>query len=203
MPFLSDPGNSHVAIYLLIVAQAPPLFDLPLLILVPQTWFLCSINIAIDLFLCHGKTDFLHASVASTQFAILLLKTTIMATEKKKLETVEEYFNTLPGVTQKVLQTVRKTIQQAVPDAKEVISYQIPAFNHNGWIFYYSAYTKHYSLSCPPPFTVFEEFKKELAPYEISKSSIKFPLDKPVPVKLISAMAKFRAKQNLASAKKK
>jgi uncharacterized protein YdhG (YjbR/CyaY superfamily) len=118
-----------------------------------------------------------------------------MATEKIKFETVEQYIGSFPKDVQKILQSVRKTIQSAVPGAEEMISYQIPAFKLGGWIFYYSAYKNHYSLSCPPPFTVFEKFKKELAPYEVSKSAIKFPLDKPVPVKLISEMAKFRAEE--------
>ena len=115
-------------------------------------------------------------------------------TERRRVETVSEYIAGFPKDIQKTLKQVQKTIQQAVPGAEEVISYQIPAFKlGKSWIFYYSAYTNHYSLSCPPPFTIFEEFKKELAEYEFSKSAIRFPYDKPVPVKLITAMAKFRA----------
>jgi uncharacterized protein YdhG (YjbR/CyaY superfamily) len=118
-----------------------------------------------------------------------------MATEKKKFQTPEEYLTSLPKESQAVLRQVQKTIQEAVPDAEEVISYNIPAFKTSGWVFYYSAYTKHFSLSCPPPFTVFDEFKKELAPYKLSKSTIQFPFDKPFPGKLIADMAKFRAKE--------
>lgn len=116
-----------------------------------------------------------------------------MATAKTRFETVEQYIDSFPGDVQKVLESVRKAIRSAVPDAEEMISYQMPAFKKGGWIFYYSAYKDHYSLSCPPPFTVFGQFKKELAGYEVSKSAIKFPFGKPVPVKLIGAMAKFRA----------
>lgn len=121
---------------------------------------------------------------------------------KIKFETPDQYIQSFPKEIQKILLIVRKAIHSAVPEAEEVISYQIPAFKCNGWIFYYSAYTHHYSLSCPPPFTVFEQFREELAPYEVSKSAIRFPLDKPVPVKLITAMAKFRAKEILARSKK-
>jgi len=117
-----------------------------------------------------------------------------MAATKKNFKTVDEYIDTFPGDVQKVLKLVQKTIGQAVPEAEEVISYQMPAFKlGKQWIFYYSAYAKHYSLSCPPPFAVFDKFKNELAGLEVSKSAIRFPLDKPVPVKLIAAMAKFRA----------
>jgi uncharacterized protein YdhG (YjbR/CyaY superfamily) len=66
-----------------------------------------------------------------------------------------------------------------------------------------SAHTNHYSLSCPPPFTVFDVFKKELSPYKVSKSAIRFPLDEPVPVELISGIAKYRANENAEQANKK
>lgn len=124
-----------------------------------------------------------------------------MAT-KTKFETVDQYIGSFPREVQKILREVRKCISKAVPDAEEVISYQMPAFKTDRWIFYYSAFTNHYSLSCPPPFTVFEEFKSELKSYEVSKSAIKFPLDEPVPVDLIVAMAKYRA-QEMQSKKKK
>lgn len=126
-----------------------------------------------------------------------------MATEKTPFKTPDEYIASFPKEVQQVLQTVRQAIQQAVPEAEETISYQIPAFRSHGWVFYYSAYKNHYSLSCPPPFTVFDAFKGELAPYEISKSSIKFPLNEPVPADLIAAMAKYRAAENVENEAKK
>ncbi|MBT1696993.1 DUF1801 domain-containing protein [Fulvivirgaceae bacterium PWU4] len=126
-----------------------------------------------------------------------------MASEKIKFETADQYISSFPKDVQAILQKVRKTIQKAVPEAEEVISYNIPAFKFNGWVFYYSAYTNHFSLSCPPPFTIFDKFKKELAGYEQSKSAIRFPLDQPVPTTLIADMAKFRAQQNTASEAKK
>ena len=123
-----------------------------------------------------------------------------MATTKKKFESVDDYIISFPADVQKILRLVQKTIQKAVPDAEELISYQMPAFKLNGvWIFYYSAYAKHYSLSCPPPFTVFEKYKDELSEFEVSTSSIKFPFGKPVPIKLIAEMAKFRKGHSLAN----
>jgi uncharacterized protein YdhG (YjbR/CyaY superfamily) len=116
---------------------------------------------------------------------------------KTDFKNADEYLATLPKQVQQVLEQVRQTIRAAVPEAEEVISYQIPAFNYHGWVFYYSAYKQHFSLSCPPPFTVFEVFKQELSVYKRSKSTIQFPLDQPVPVKLIGAMAQYRAKENL------
>jgi uncharacterized protein YdhG (YjbR/CyaY superfamily) len=109
----------------------------------------------------------------------------------------------MPENVQEILQTVRKAVHEAVPGVEEVISYGIPAFKYHGWIVYLSAYKKHFSISCPPPFTIFEVFKKELESYTYSKSAIQFPLDKPIPLKLISDIAKFRAKENLEIEKTK
>jgi uncharacterized protein YdhG (YjbR/CyaY superfamily) len=118
---------------------------------------------------------------------------------------IDEYIDSRNPDEQKVLQKIRQTIQKAVPEAEEVISYQLPAFKYNGWIFYFGAFTNHYSISCPPPFTIFDAFKKELEPYEKSKSTLQFPKNKPFPFDLLTKMSKFRAKENLekAQAKKK
>lgn len=116
---------------------------------------------------------------------------------KTDFKSIDEYIATRDADEQKMLQKIRETIQKAVPEAVEVISYQIPAFKYHGFIFYFSAFTKHYSLSCPPPWTIFEKFNTELAPYERSKSTIQFPKDKPFPFSLVTKMSKFRASENL------
>ncbi|MET0391486.1 MAG: DUF1801 domain-containing protein [Chitinophagaceae bacterium] len=122
---------------------------------------------------------------------------------RPRFDTPDQYIKSFPADVQKILRQVQATLRKAVPGAEEVISYQIPAFKRNGWIFYYSAYQNHFSLSCPPPFTVFDVFKKELSAYKLSKSTIQFPYDQPVPVKLISDMAKYRAGQTATAVKKK
>ena len=126
-----------------------------------------------------------------------------MPEEKIKFETVEQYLKNLPAASQKILQTVRKAIGNAAPGAEEVISYQIPAFRFEGhWVFYYSIYTNHFSLSCPPPFAPFVKFKKELSKYKMSKSAVQFPLDQPVPVELIKAMTKYQVEEKKKRKKK-
>jgi uncharacterized protein YdhG (YjbR/CyaY superfamily) len=117
---------------------------------------------------------------------------------KTDFKNVAEYLATLDPDLKLTLTTVRQTIRKAVPDAEEVISYQIPAYKLNGsYVLYFAGFKDHFSLSCPPPFTVFEAFAKQLARYKVTKSAIRFPLDEPVPVKLITAIAKFRAKEAL------
>ena len=115
--------------------------------------------------------------------------------------TVEDYLATLPTDRRAVLDQVRAAILAGVPEiAEEVISYQIPAVKHHGFVFYYSAHTRHYSLSCPPPFAAFEAFAEELARYKRSTSAVQFPYAEPVPVDLITRMSRFNAEQNQARA---
>lgn len=120
---------------------------------------------------------------------------------KTDFKTVDDYIQTFPKDVRAILEQIRQTIQKAVPEAEEVISYQIPAFKYHGWIFYFSAHKKHFSLSCPPPCAAFEAFKEELSGYKQSKSAVQFPLDEPVPVKLLHNMAQVQAKENLQKSK--
>ena len=114
---------------------------------------------------------------------------------KTDFKSVDEYIVQQPDETQRLLQRVRNTIRKAVPGAEEVISYQIPAYKlHGAPVLYFAGWKHHYSLY-PVNARVVAEFKEELAPYEISKGTVRFPLSDPVPVKLIERIAKFRAKE--------
>ncbi|TMD03717.1 MAG: DUF1801 domain-containing protein [Chloroflexi bacterium] len=116
-------------------------------------------------------------------------------------KTVDEYIATHPEGVQAVLQLVRTTIRKAVPDADEMISYQIPAYKlRGGRVIYFAGWKQHYSLY-PASDELVEAFKDELAPYEVNKGTIRFPISKAVPVKLIEGIAKFRAKEAVARAK--
>jgi uncharacterized protein YdhG (YjbR/CyaY superfamily) len=115
---------------------------------------------------------------------------------KTDFKNADEYLATFSPAPRKILETVRKTIRAAVPGAEEVISYQIPAFKKDGgFVFYYSGFKAHYSLSCPPPFAAFKAFAKDLARYKQSKSTVQFPYDEAVPTALIAKMAKHQAEQ--------
>lgn len=118
---------------------------------------------------------------------------------KTDFKNIDEYIETFPPHVQKILQTVRKIVHKAVPEAEEVISYQVPAFKYHGFIVYFAGYTNHYSIAAPPP--TMELFKKELSSYQVSKSTVRFPLDEPIPEAIITKIAKFRAKENLKNKK--
>lgn len=110
-------------------------------------------------------------------------------------KSVDEYIASQPEAVQRILKRVRSTIRQAVPGAEEVISYKIPTYKlHGRPVLYFAGWSQHYSLY-PSTDHLVAAFKDELAPYEVSKGTIRFPLSEPVPVKLIEGIAKFRAKE--------
>lgn len=115
---------------------------------------------------------------------------------KKDLKSVDKYIAAQPEVTQPILQSVRGAIRAAVPSADEVISYKIPTYKLNGEaVLYFAGWKRHYSIY-PATKRLVAAFKAELAPYEVNdKGTIRFPLAAPVPVNLITALARFRAKE--------
>ena len=90
---------------------------------------------------------------------------------------------------------MRSTIRNAVPGAEELISYKIPTYKlHGAPVLYFAGWKQHYSLY-PATDRLVAAFKDNLAPYKVSKGTIRFPLSEPVPVKLIERIARFRAKE--------
>jgi len=116
-------------------------------------------------------------------------------------ESVDAYIAEQPKRAQAALRRVRSTIRKAVPGAEEVISYQIPAYKlaGGGTVVYFAGWKEHYSVY-PANERLVAAFADELAPYEISKGTIRFPLAAPVPVKLIEGIAKFLAGEAAARA---
>jgi uncharacterized protein YdhG (YjbR/CyaY superfamily) len=122
---------------------------------------------------------------------------------KTDFKSVDEYIAAQPEPVQDVLERVRATIRKALPRAEEVISYQIPAYKlHGGTVLYFAGWKKHFSLY-PLSEPLVEAFKDDLAPYELSKGTVRFPLSQPVPVKLIGRLAKFRAQEAAERARAK
>jgi uncharacterized protein YdhG (YjbR/CyaY superfamily) len=114
---------------------------------------------------------------------------------KTDFKSVDEYIASQPETVQAILERVRRAIRTAVPDAEETISYQIPAYKLRGRaVLYFAAWKQHYSLY-PATKGAVAAFEKDLARYELSKGTIRFPLFRPVPVQLISRIAKFRANE--------
>jgi len=115
-------------------------------------------------------------------------------------KSVDEYIASKPEAVQRVLQRVRTIIRRALPGASEVISYQIPAYRlPTGIVVYFAGWKAHYSVY-PATASILAALGEDLAPYEISKGTIRFPLSEPVPVKLIERLAKLRAAEATARA---
>jgi uncharacterized protein YdhG (YjbR/CyaY superfamily) len=114
---------------------------------------------------------------------------------KADFKSVDEYMASQPEEVQRILGRVRSAIREAVPGAEEVISYKIPTYKlHGRAVLYFAGWKQHYSLY-PATERVVAAFKDELSSYEVSKGTIRFPLNQPVPVKLIGRIAKFRAEE--------
>ena len=114
---------------------------------------------------------------------------------------VDAYIAGFPKDIQAILNNVRATIQKAAPKAEETINYGIPTFTLNGNLVHFAAFKAHIGFY-PTPSGI-EHFKKELSAYEGAKGSVKFPLDKPIPYKLITKIVKFRVKENIVRAEEK
>ncbi len=108
---------------------------------------------------------------------------------------VDAYIARFPTDVQEILEKIRQTIRAAAPEAKEIISYQMPAFHQHGNLVYYAAWKKH--IGFYPPITENEELRQEAAVYAGEKGNLQFPLDQPMPLELISRIVKQRVKENL------
>lgn len=114
---------------------------------------------------------------------------------------IDQYIQQFPKETQRALKQVRKTIQQAAPEAEEAIKYAMPAFVLNGNLVFYAAYKNHIGFYATP--TGHAAFKKDLSSYKQGKGSVQFPLDQPMPLELIARIVQFRVKENMKKGTKK
>jgi len=114
--------------------------------------------------------------------------------------TVDEYLANFSGETRKKLDTIRKTIKQVVPaEATEKISYGIPTFTFRGNLVNFAGYDSH--IGFYPGAAPVELFKDDLKAYKTSKGTIQFPLDKPLPLKLIRKITEVCVERNQAKQK--
>jgi uncharacterized protein YdhG (YjbR/CyaY superfamily) len=109
-------------------------------------------------------------------------------------KTVDQYLAVVPQPARTTLNKIRATIRAAAPpETIEIISYGIPAFRYKGVLVWYAAFAKHCSFF--PTAAIIEKFKSELSGYIVSKGTIQFPTDKPLPVALVKKMVRARVAQ--------
>jgi uncharacterized protein YdhG (YjbR/CyaY superfamily) len=111
---------------------------------------------------------------------------------------IDGYFSKFPADVQAILEKVRTTIRKAAPDAKEVISYMMPAFKQHGILLYFAAWKKHIGLY--PPISGDKALEKAVARYAGPKGNLQSPLDEPMPFDLIERIVRLRVKQDAAKA---
>lgn len=123
-----------------------------------------------------------------------------METLGKKL-TIDEYISGFPLKIQERLEKIRSVVKETAPEAVEKISYGMPAYTLHGMLLYFAAHSRH--IGFYPFTTAIQAFRDELKDYKTAKGSIQFPYDKPLPVKLISQIVKFRVAENIYKAELK
>ena len=106
---------------------------------------------------------------------------------------IDMYIEGCPENTRPLLRTLRETIRAAAPEAVEKVSYQMPAFALEGNLVYYAAWKTHIGFY---PGGSVEPFKDDLAGYKVNKGTIRFELDRPLPVDLIERIVRYRVAQN-------
>jgi uncharacterized protein YdhG (YjbR/CyaY superfamily) len=117
-----------------------------------------------------------------------------MDTGKTFPGSIDEYIAGFPPRTRAILEELRRTIQKAAPRAEERISYRMPAFADNGILVWFAAHKNHIGLY--PTSSGIAAFRRDLAKFSVSKGTVQFPLDKPLPLALIGRIVKFRVAEN-------
>jgi uncharacterized protein YdhG (YjbR/CyaY superfamily) len=120
-----------------------------------------------------------------------------MAGKRAAPASIDAYIKGFPPSVQVILRRIRSVIRTAAPQAEETISYQIPCFKHNGVLVYFAAFKHH--IGCYPPVRGDAHLEKVVAPFAGEKGNLRFPLDRPIPYKLIERIVRLRLKQNRAS----
>jgi len=125
-----------------------------------------------------------------------------MKSDKVRFNSIDEYIATFPKDVQKIMKQLRTTIKAAAPKAEEKISYQMPTFTLNDkYLVYFAGWKTHIAFYGAPRGNA--EFKEDLSAYETGQGTLKFPLDKPMPLDLITKIVKFRVAENLKRTDKK
>lgn len=114
-------------------------------------------------------------------------------------KSIDEYLAACPAEVRKKLEELRETIRACAPAAEEKISYQIPTFYLKGNLVHFAAFKDHISFF--PTSSGIQAFKKELSIYGAAKGTVRFPLDGPLPLELITRLVQFRVAENLERAR--
>jgi uncharacterized protein YdhG (YjbR/CyaY superfamily) len=126
----------------------------------------------------------------------------MMSPTKTVPSTIDAYIAAFPRDVRQILQKIRLTIKTAAPQAKETISYKIPAFALNGGrLVYFAAYQRHVAAYPVPAGDA--AFRKKIEIYRAGRGTLRFPLNKRIPYGLISKAVKFLVEERATKARAK
>lgn len=118
-----------------------------------------------------------------------------------KIQTIEEYISGYPPEIQEKMQALRKAINEAAPDSKEKISWGMPTFYLNGNLVHFAAHKNH--IGFYPGLSGVEAFQEEGKEFIGTKSTFRFPYDKPIPLDLVMRVVQFRVAESIRDAEEK
>ncbi len=113
---------------------------------------------------------------------------------KGKPKTIEEYIAAEPEEIQDRLQQLHECIRKAAPGAIEGLKWNMPAYSYQKILVTFAVFKKH--IGFYPMASAIKAFTKELSGYKTAEGSVQFPLDKKLPISLISRIVKFRVKES-------
>lgn len=118
-----------------------------------------------------------------------------MKNNKAVYSNVDEYIATFPADIRQRLETIRTAIRTAAPEAREKISYQIPAYELNGNLIYFAGYKNHTSIYPIPRGT--QVFQQKVQPYVFGRGTLRFANHQPLPMQLIHEVIQARLAEHL------
>ena len=124
-----------------------------------------------------------------------------MKADRTKTYDIDKYIASFTKDKQKLLEDLRAIIRKAAPQAQETISYGMPAFKQDGMLVYFAAWKSH--IGFYPTSSGIRAFAKDLSAFIVSKGTVQFPLDKPIPKGLVTRIVKFKVKENLKKTRSK
>ncbi len=119
-----------------------------------------------------------------------------MNAKTNELTAIDQYIEGFPDNVKRILSEIRATIKKAAPEATEKISYQIPSFSYNGNLVSFAAFKNH--IGFYPTSSGIAKFQDDFKKYKHAKGSVQFPIDQPIPLKLITKIVKFQVAENAA-----
>jgi uncharacterized protein YdhG (YjbR/CyaY superfamily) len=117
------------------------------------------------------------------------------ASDRRRPKTIDQYLAGVKADQRSALEKLRRAIRATAPNAEERISYGIPAFRLNGRaLVFFGAWANHCAFY-PGSSATLKKFHSDLKGFQISKGTIRFSPDNPLPVALVKKLVKARVAQ--------